>query len=465
MMIDAIFQAKDKLVVNSAKQDLKAPTKNDFSNIFNRQLKEQRGQGVQTAQANQGSQASPQNNQSQLNATKKSTIEKPTDVKQEAQGNKAADNSKQKTVKEDVVVIDEESKAIEEEVIPYEVLADEIIALLNQLTAIVLSDEEKAVVTEAVAQISDELLNSEAILNTLTDLLSKLEKETKLELSPEDKEIFTEKLAAFMKEAKQPKEQLELKADVLEMSAFESELLQTSTKSQQVPATLLKSEESIENELKDTSFTVITEALAMETKQLKDMGSGTDIKLEESLETETQESNQVAEGLGLNPEKAEIITKFVNSMQQEIQKNEPQNLLNQIVNKVEVLVHNNKNEIKMHLSPEALGNLTIKITMEEGAMTAKVFTENYQIKELLESNLNQLRINLGEKGINVSSLEVNVGQQQESFQFQQSQLHQQQRSKLKKLAAVGAMAAANYVEDSAQAVNPYAINSNFEGLA
>jgi|GEM_PF-4031625 len=462
MTIDTIFQAKEKLAVNTARQDLKSATKNDFSKIFNRQVKEQRGQGVKAAQANQGNQASPLSNQNHLNATKSSAGEKPNTVKQETQGNKVADI--QKIDKEDVAAVNNEPQAIEEDLIPYEALAEEIIALLNQLSTIALNDEAKAVVTEAVAQISDELLSSQAILATLTNLLSRLEKEAKLQLSSEDREIFTDKLAAFMKEMKQTKEPLETKAEAVEILAAEAELLQTSIKPQHITAVISKAEESNDDLQFDSTLNVAAEAPVMEPHQLKDKENKSELKLEETTEAATKESNQMPESLGLNTEKAEVITKFVNTMQQEIQKNHPQNLLNQIVNKVEILVHNNKNEIKMHLSPEALGNLTIKISVEEGTLTAKVFTENYQIKELLESNLNQLRINLGEKGINVGSLEVNVGQQQESFQFQQSQL-QQQKSKLKKLAAVGATAAANYIEDSVQSVNPYAINSNFEGLA
>lgn len=87
---------------------------------------------------------------------------------------------------------------------------------------------------------------------------------------------------------------------------------------------------------------------------------------------------------------------------------EVKEVIDQIVNKAELLVKQNASEIKINLKPEFLGKLTIKIAVEEGIVTARFITENLQVKHLLESNLNTLRQSLESQGIKVEKTEVNV---------------------------------------------------------
>ena len=456
MTIEAIFQVKNQVTPNSSKVDLKATVKNDFSNIFNKHLGEQKNPAKPLNQIKQP------NSSEEMNSTKPTTTEKSDITKQELQSNKATKQSTEKAATEEVVIT-EEDLVTEDSLIPYELLLEEIIALLNQLNTTSLGDAEKTLITGAISQISEELIvTNENLADTLSKLLGKLEEDIQLTLTPEDKEIILEKLTSFMQGLKQPEKPVaekEVQKSVL-MEALPT--ITATVKPVNLTTKPITDSEVVEEETNETNFVMSEQQPVNASQQTKNKAFIAVDKLQEPGEVEVKETPLNLEGFGLSPEKNEAITKFANMIQQEIQNNEPQNLLNQIVNKVEVLVQNNKSEFKMQLSPESLGNLLIKISVEKGIMTAKVFTENYQIKELLESNLNQLRINLGEKGINVSSLEVSVGQQQESFQFTQSQL--QQKPKLKKLSAVGA-SATNYIEDAAAAINPYVISSNFDGLA
>ncbi|SHG58226.1 hook-length control protein FliK [Thermosyntropha lipolytica DSM 11003] len=80
----------------------------------------------------------------------------------------------------------------------------------------------------------------------------------------------------------------------------------------------------------------------------------------------------------------------------------------QIVRKAELLVKQNLSEMKIELKPEFLGKMTIKIAVEEGAVTARFIAENLRVKQMLESNIAALRQSLENQGLRVEKTEVNV---------------------------------------------------------
>jgi len=85
-----------------------------------------------------------------------------------------------------------------------------------------------------------------------------------------------------------------------------------------------------------------------------------------------------------------------------------QEVLNQIVRKAELMVKSNNSQMKIELYPEFLGKLTIKVMVEEGAVTARFITDNHQVKQMLEANLSMLRQTLESQGMRVERAEVDV---------------------------------------------------------
>lgn len=83
-------------------------------------------------------------------------------------------------------------------------------------------------------------------------------------------------------------------------------------------------------------------------------------------------------------------------------------IVEQIVRKAELMVKQNSSQVKIELQPEFLGKLTIKVVMEEGAVTARFITDNHQVKQMLESNINLLKQSLEAQGMRVERAEVNV---------------------------------------------------------
>lgn len=80
----------------------------------------------------------------------------------------------------------------------------------------------------------------------------------------------------------------------------------------------------------------------------------------------------------------------------------------QIMEKLKVSVKPDLSEVRILLRPEQLGEVSLKIATQNGIVTAQFIAENQKVKEIIESNFNQLRDMLSEQGVDVGALEVNV---------------------------------------------------------
>jgi len=84
-------------------------------------------------------------------------------------------------------------------------------------------------------------------------------------------------------------------------------------------------------------------------------------------------------------------------------------LLNQIIDKAKVLIDGYKSEMVINLKPDYLGKLELKIVTERGIMVANFTAESYQVKEVLESNMQTLKDLLEKQGYVISDMNVSVG--------------------------------------------------------
>lgn len=95
-------------------------------------------------------------------------------------------------------------------------------------------------------------------------------------------------------------------------------------------------------------------------------------------------------------------------------------LFSQIVESAKVMVSNGGSEMEVNLKPEHLGKLQLKVTIENEVVTAKFVAESQQVKEIIESNLGQLKRNLQESGMQVDTIMVSVGNHQGGQSFEQA---------------------------------------------
>ncbi len=135
---------------------------------------------------------------------------------------------------------------------------------------------------------------------------------------------------------------------------------------------------------------------------------------EENVETE---ENQIP-----NFEmKSQIVQEESNVLEVEKQQNiEPPKIVEQIVDKAKLIVDDFKQEIKISLKPEVLGDVVLKMEAVKGSITTKIMVDNHRTKELIEANLYQLKEEMKENGLEIKTFEVFVGSN-EDFQRERSQ--------------------------------------------
>lgn len=66
-------------------------------------------------------------------------------------------------------------------------------------------------------------------------------------------------------------------------------------------------------------------------------------------------------------------------------------------------------EIEIRLHPEHLGRVHLKLSLEEGVLSARITVGSSAAREAVDQGLAQLRQTLGQQGYNVGSLDVNFG--------------------------------------------------------
>jgi flagellar hook-length control protein FliK len=88
-------------------------------------------------------------------------------------------------------------------------------------------------------------------------------------------------------------------------------------------------------------------------------------------------------------------------------------------------------EAKLSLYPQNLGQVDVRLTMHNGQLIAQFMADSSLGKEMLESQLSQLRTTLQSQGIQVEKLEVSQNQAFQSGMFQEQQRQQQSQQSAK----------------------------------
>lgn len=103
-------------------------------------------------------------------------------------------------------------------------------------------------------------------------------------------------------------------------------------------------------------------------------------------------------------------------------------ILAQINTKFEQLKDDSTTKVTIVLKPENLGKINLELINGKDGLTARMTTENAQVKELLDKNLDTLRGSLGAQGVNVNNVSVKVAEAQtpsnENFSFEQKEFTQ-----------------------------------------
>lgn len=139
--------------------------------------------------------------------------------------------------------------------------------------------------------------------------------------------------------------------------------------------------------------------------------------------------------------KAEI--NLINDLETAVKELEPidtKETIKHIAEQMKFSINNNKNQIKINLKPETLGELTMEIEVIKGALTAKIMVDNYKAKEMIQNNLFQLKEEIKDTGLEIKSFEVFVNngndfskQGREHLNFNQFNKKNRNNASMKKL--------------------------------
>lgn len=107
------------------------------------------------------------------------------------------------------------------------------------------------------------------------------------------------------------------------------------------------------------------------------------------------------------------------------------NIAGQIVEQARMINRVNNSEMVVKLKPEHLGELTLKVTVENGAVSASFHSNNSEVRTIIEASLTQLKQELSTQGLKVENVGVYAGLNQFFSNDQQQQAAQQQQIKFK----------------------------------
>lgn len=140
---------------------------------------------------------------------------------------------------------------------------------------------------------------------------------------------------------------------------------------------------------------------------------GTQIMLERSRnDGSTDADKETAQGENpfAQPQNLQGISENVTEIQ-EVQSYfdaDTEMIMRQITDYMKGSISDGVSELEMQLHPESLGNLHVKLTAKEGMVTAQFTAQNEAVKNVLESQMIQLKETFKEQGVTVENIEVEV---------------------------------------------------------
>ncbi len=88
---------------------------------------------------------------------------------------------------------------------------------------------------------------------------------------------------------------------------------------------------------------------------------------------------------------------------------DPYNVASQIVDQARLIDGQKNTEMIIQLKPEHLGELTLKVTVENGAVSASFHSNNSEVRNIIEASLPQLKQDLSNQGLKIENVGVYAG--------------------------------------------------------
>ena len=86
-----------------------------------------------------------------------------------------------------------------------------------------------------------------------------------------------------------------------------------------------------------------------------------------------------------------------------------------------MMVSEGENRVSINLHPPELGKIQVELVVKDNHVHARINTENAAVKEVIMTNLDQLKSNIENAGISVTKFDVEVGGFRNQFDQQFSE--------------------------------------------
>ena len=108
-----------------------------------------------------------------------------------------------------------------------------------------------------------------------------------------------------------------------------------------------------------------------------------------------------------------------------------EDILNQVSNKITQLKDNSGQKLTMVLRPNDLGRLSIELTHNQNGLMTQIMAQNDDVRAYIERNIDSLRQQLADSGVNVNSIQIKTAGQEGSTQYDGNQnLNREQQENL-----------------------------------
>lgn len=276
--------------------------------------------------------------------------------------------------------------------------------------------------------------NEKQLLETVENLKENISKVEEI-LSNSDKSVskaeFNELLAEISSDMEAISENTQ---NILENNP---ELLKETAKvadnNTEVAKTQVSDELKVETDVKAT--TVLQGEEAKPSNGRKDSQADDSSKIVKADESSNDETIKAEEA---STDKNVEILKFENTLIRSAKVNNPakaqafeKNIMKQVVNHTtsNLNVLENGSEMILKLYPKNLGEVAVKLAIDKGVIIAEFNVESQAVKEVLESNLSDLRTALSDKGFALEGLDVSVGDNGANDGSKQNQQNSKNKNK------------------------------------
>jgi flagellar hook-length control protein FliK len=102
----------------------------------------------------------------------------------------------------------------------------------------------------------------------------------------------------------------------------------------------------------------------------------------------------------------------------------------ELIKQAQIMVKRGGGEMKMEMKPEGMGNIQLRVNVQNGQVNVQMLTESESAKNLLERGLSELKTNLAAHELKVQSLSVDIGNDVKNQMDQQAtQDHARQQAR------------------------------------